>query len=191
MTAYGHSWVAGEAASDDAHAFVALAAAELGLEADNRGVGGSHSPATARVVAEDPPTGSAVVVVMTGLNDLRAAGTDPAGPRQYADALHAILRTVRTSAPDAVVVAVEQPHLAVYDRHPPHDRGSSDLVDAYDRVLRDVVAAHPGTRLATVPGWDPGTMLAADTVHPDDLGHAVLARAVVDAVRAATAPAPG
>ncbi len=146
-------------------------------------------------MAQDPPTGSAVVVVMTGLNDLRAAGTDPAGSRASADALQAILATLRASTPDAVVVVVEQPHLAVYDRHPPHDRGSSALVDADNRVLRDVVAAHPGTRLAPVPGWDPGTMLDPDTVHPDDLGHAVLARAVVDAVRAAlrdrAAPAPG
>jgi len=34
-----------------------------------------------------------------------------------------------------------------------------------------------------VPDWDRTTMLAEDTVHPNDIGHAVLGEAVANAYR--------
>lgn len=183
LTAYGHSWIDGDGASDPSRCLVRLAASALGLEADNRGVGGSRSTATAQLVVARPPAGSRVVLVMTGLNDVRLHGRAALAP--YADAIDTILTTVRRAVPEALVVTVEQPRLVDYSRHAPHDRGSDDLVDALNATLRTVAGAHPGVLVVPVPGWDRETMLAPDTVHPDDAGHAYLAAAVVEAVRAA------
>jgi lysophospholipase L1-like esterase len=185
LTAYGHSWVDGDGASDRGRTMAALVADGLGLTLDNRAVGGSGSTATAEVVVARPPSGSRVVLVMTGLNDVRLLGDDPAALAGYAAAMGTILATVRRAVPEALVVVVEQPHLVDYSWHAPHDRGSDALVDALDATLRDVAAEHPGVLLVPVPAWDAATMLAADTVHPNDAGHAYLASAVVEAVRAA------
>jgi lysophospholipase L1-like esterase len=182
LTAYGHSWIDGDGASERARTLVALVAQALGLEADNRGVGGSHSPETAALVRARPPEPSALLLLMTGLNDARLHGDDPAALAEYGAAVDAILAELRTACPDAVVVAIEQPHLVDYSLHAPHDQGSDALVDAYNATLGQVAGAHPGTLLVRVTGWDARTMLADDTVHPNDAGHAQIARAVVDAV---------
>jgi lysophospholipase L1-like esterase len=185
LTAYGHSWVDGDGASGRAHTVAALVAAGLGLELDNRAVGGSGSTATAEVVRAGPPAAGGVVLVMTGLNDGRLHGPTPRALEAYADALRTILVTVREAVPDAVVVTVEQPRLVDYARHAPHDQGSHDVVDLLNETLRRVAAEHPGVLVVPVPGWDAATMLADDTVHPNDAGHAYLATAVLEAVRAA------
>jgi lysophospholipase L1-like esterase len=183
LTAYGHSWVDGDGASDPRRTLAVLVADALGLTLDNRAVGGSRSTATADLVATRPPSPSRVVLLMTGLNDVRLLGD--AGPPEVATAVRTILTAVHQAVPQALVVVVEQPHLADYSRHAPHDRGSDALVDALNATLRDVAAEHPGVLLVPVPAWDAATMLAADTVHPNDAGHAYLASAVVEAVRAA------
>jgi lysophospholipase L1-like esterase len=186
LTAYGHSWVDGDGASDRGRTMAALVAAELGLELDNRAVGGSASTATAALVRARPPAPGAVVLVMTGLNDGRLHGPAPEALAAYADALDTILAVVARSAPGARLVTVEQPRLVDYSLHAPHDQGSDDVVDALNDTLRRVAAEHPGVLVVPVPGWDAETMLADDTVHPNDAGHAYLARAVVEAVRAAS-----
>jgi lysophospholipase L1-like esterase len=97
-------------------------------------------------------------------------------------ALRAIFRAFHAANPAALTVTVEQPHLANYSLHAPHDRGSDEIIDAYNRRLRAVAGRH-GVVLASVTGWNPGTMLSADTVHPNDAGHAQVADAVVRAVQ--------
>jgi len=44
-------------------------------------------------------------------------------------------------------------------------------------ALRRAAAEDPRVVLAEADDWDPHRMLADDTVHPNDAGHACLARA--------------
>lgn len=178
LTAYGPSWVAGEGASHPSHGLVDVAARLLGCTADNCGVGGSSTPDTAALVRREAPPRSAIYVLMTGLNDARLQGCDPARLEEYESALRTLLAALRHANPEALTIAVEQPPLADYSLHTPHDQGSDQIPDAYNDRLRAIVRSHPGVALAQVEGWNAATMLATDTVHPNDLGHAHVARAV-------------
>lgn len=185
LIAYGHSWTAGDGASSAALCFAAQSASDLGLDLDNRGVGGSGSAATAESIAVVPPPAAALYVLMTGLNDLRLGGESPSSARQYATALRRILAAFRRTSPKALVVAVAQPYLVDFSLHAPHNRGSNALIDRYNSVLRRAAAEHHFVALAVAGDWDPGVMLHGDTVHPNDAGHACLARAVTEAAAAA------
>ena len=184
MVSYGHSWIDGDGASSPATCLAALTAELLGLELDNRGVGGSSSTGTAALVQADPPPPADLYLLMTGLNDLRLGGDAPSALGDYADSLRTVLDAFTRAAPDALVVAVAQPHLVDFSLHAPHNRGSNTLVDIYNRELRTVAARYPRVVVAEPDGWDAASMLDADTVHANDAGHACLARA---AARAATA----
>lgn len=185
LTAYGHSWVQGDGATGPHRRLVDVAAHALGCPADNWGVGGTLSSHTAELVSRQPPPRSGIYLLMTGLNDARLHGGSPAALERYEGALGTVLHALSRRSPQAFVVAVEQPHLADYSWHAPHDRGSDAYVDAYNAVLRRMVGGYPRALLTVVAGWTPGTMLAADTVHPNDAGHSRIARAVVEAVTGA------
>ena len=185
MVSYGHSWIDGDGASAPSLCLAARAAAGLGLELDNRGVGGSSSTGTAALVRDAAPPPAALYLLMTGLNDLRLGGESPSSLENYAGALRTILAAFRRAAPGALVVAVAQPPLLDFSLHAPHNRGSNGLVNVYNDQLRRVAERFPGVVVAEADGWDAGTMLAEDTVHANDAGHECLARAVVAAATAA------
>ncbi|WP_142062762.1 SGNH/GDSL hydrolase family protein [Pseudarthrobacter sp. B4EP4b] len=185
MVSYGHSWVDGDGASTGASCMAALVAGGLGLELDNRGVGGSSSTGTAALITADAPPAAALYLLMTGLNDLRLGGESASSLQQYADSLRTIFEAVRQASPDAVVAALAQPHLLDFSLHAPHNLGSNTLVDTYNATLRKVAGAQPGVVVVEPDGWDAASMLDADTVHPNDAGHSCLARAAVRAVTAA------
>nr|WP_245192332.1 SGNH/GDSL hydrolase family protein [Arthrobacter pigmenti] len=176
--AYGHSWVDGDGASSPSSCFTSRAAVELRLELDNRGVGGSNSTGTAALIAATPPPPASLYVLMTGLNDLRLGGESPSSARGYAAALQRIFTAIRRASPSALVVAVMQPYLLDFSLYAPHNLGSNSLIDQYNSVLRRAAAEYSRVALAEADDWDPETMLSADTVHPNDAGHASLARAV-------------
>lgn len=179
LVAYGHSWVDGDGASSEAAGFAALAARELGLTLDNRGVGGSGSSATAELIASDPPPAAVLCVVMTGLNDLRLHGGDPAALNNYAAALRRILTTLQRTSPESAILILAQPHLVEFSLHAPHNRGSNQLIDRYNAVLQGCAAEYTQALMVEAIDWNARRMLDADTVHPNDAGHACLARAVV------------
>lgn len=181
LTAYGHSWVQGDGASTPAHRMVDVAARLLGVAPCNRGVGGSSSLQTAALVARHPPPSSQLYLLVAGLNDARLNGPDTVALVRYAAAVRSVLRAFRAARPDATTIVLAQPHLLDYSLHPPHNRGSDDVIDTYNARLRDVVSREPRVVMAGVPRWDRRTMLAEDTVHPNDIGHAVLGEAVADA----------
>jgi lysophospholipase L1-like esterase len=149
------------------------------------GVGGSLSTDTADLLTRQPPPVSPVYVVMTGLSDARLRGASLASLEEFSTALESVFRSFHAANQAALVVAVEQPHLTDYSLHAPHDRGSNEIVDAYNRRLRTVAGRH-GVVSVGVAGWHPETMLSADTVHPNDAGHAQVAAAVVRAVQASS-----
>lgn len=189
LVAYGHSWVDGDGASSRAACFAALAASELGLALDNRGVGGSRSSATAELITSDAPPAAVLYVVMTGLNDLRLHGGDPAALNDYAGALRRILTTLQRTSPESAVLILAQPHLVEFGLHAPHNRGSNQLIDRYNTVLQGCSAEYTRALVVEADGWDVHRMLAEDTVHPNDAGHTCLARAVVRAAATIELPA--
>lgn len=185
MVSYGHSWVDGDGASGPESCLAARVAAGLGLELDNRGVGGSSSTGTAALVQAAPPPPAAFYLLMTGLNDLRLAGDAASALERYAAALRTVLAAFSRSGPEAPVVVIAQPHLLDFSLHAPHNLGSNTLVDSYNEELRRVAAEFRQVVVAEAAGWNAATMLDADTVHPNDAGHSCLARAAILAATAA------
>jgi lysophospholipase L1-like esterase len=122
---------------------------------------------------------------MTGLNDLRLGGDSPASFRSYSAALKIILAKFRTAAPESLTLVIEQPRLLDFSRHAPHNRGSNMLVGRYNAELRRIARRVPGVLVVEATDWDPQVMLDADTVHPNDSGHACLAKATVRCVTTA------
>lgn len=183
LAAYGHSWVQGDGATAAGNRLVEVAARELGLRACNLGVGGTSSIQTAALLAGRPAPPAELYLLMTGLNDARLHGQDPAGLDAYARALDVILGAFGSVSPGVRIIAVEQPQLLDYSLHAPHDRGSSEIVDRYNDRLRRSCTGRPGVAVVRVPGWDPESMLAEDTVHPNDAGHAQIGSAVAHAYR--------
>ncbi|WP_433167093.1 SGNH/GDSL hydrolase family protein [Kribbella sp. CA-247076] len=183
LGAYGHSWVYGTGARAHSEGFAVLAARELGLDLNNHAASGSLSTETARLVTAQAPEPADVFVVMTGFNDARLYGAAPAGRRQYEDSLEVLFRALHKADPKALLLAIEQPYVEDYSGHSPYDRATDTILDQYNAVLRAVVTALPFAATVVVDGWDARTMIAPDNVHPNDDGHAVLARAVVRAAR--------
>lgn len=181
LAAYGHSYVQGAAATAPSRRFVNIASSKLGCAFDNNGVGGSLSTDTVRLVTTNPPPPAEYYLLMTGLNDARLYGGELTGIRTYATALAAVFEAFEMVNPSSQVIAVEQPYLCDYSQHSPYDKGSDALVDAYNRQLREVAASYASVVLARVGFWNKRTMIAADTVHPNDLGHREIARAVCQA----------
>ena len=120
-------------------------------------------------------------VVLTGLNDARRYGRSSRALYSYTAALRTIFRALATAEPGALIACLEQPYLADYSQYAPHDHGSDALIDAYNERMRAVAGDHPRVVIAVATDWDASTMLATDTVHPNDRGHLELARAVVRA----------
>jgi lysophospholipase L1-like esterase len=146
----------------------------------NLGVGGSSSRQTAELVCREGAAAADAYLLVVGLNDARRHGTDPAALEAYARALNAIVDRCLAASAQAPVLAVEQPPLVAYDRHPPHDRGSASALTAYNRALRRAAARKPRTFVVRVRAWDASSMLADETVHPNDLGHETIGMAVAD-----------
>jgi lysophospholipase L1-like esterase len=188
LTAYGHSWVYGTGARRHSEGFVGLAARQLGVGVSNHAESGSLSTETARLVIARPPEPAGRYVLMTGFNDARLHGAAPAGQRQYQESLEIVFGALHKADPQAVTLAVEQPYIENYSGHPPYDQASDAIDDRYNSILRTTVAGFPSARAVVVNGWDATTMLAADNVHPNDRGHAVLARALVRAITGRTGP---
>jgi lysophospholipase L1-like esterase len=186
LAAYGHSWVAGEGASDSERGCVEVTASLLGMTSLNLGVGGFSSEDTAQLVCRQGARPADAYLVIVGLNDARRYGTDPAAMHAYVRALTVVVDRCVAASSHAWVLLVEQPPLVRYDRYPPHDQGSSSALDAYNGLLRRVAAQQPHSVSVTVRGWDARSMLADDTVHPNDLGHQTIAVAVARAYQLAS-----
>ena len=185
LALYGHSWVAGEAASRPERSLSDLAGARLGMTPINLGVGGSSTLEAAALVSRCGVVRAEAYLILTGLNDARLHGTDPAALDAYSSAMETVVTACEASGPDAVVLLIEQPPLLDYSGYPPHDQGSLPALDAYNRRLALVADRHRQAVLVHVDGWDPAAMLDDDTVHPNDRGHATLAAAAVRAYRRA------
>ncbi len=162
----GDSIGVGQGASDSAHTYASILAAELRMPLDNRSVG-------ATVVAQQAlPTDlhpGDVVVWMAGYNDMRA-GHDAvevaATVQAAAEAMRAQGATVYIASPIPMTTA----GYATYG--PEWNRGSDALRSAYQAELPNAIRIAFDVR-----------NVDADLVHPNDAGHRQIANAFLTAMR--------
>ena len=178
---YGDSIVEGWQASGPAWAWPALAGRAHGLDVVNLGYAGAARGELAS--AEEIAALDADVITL-------AHGTNcwtrtPHGEALFAEGLRAFLAIVREGHPATPIVAVS-PILRVDAEAKPNRLGATlaDLRRAFERVIGERIAGGD-ERLVLVPGRElvPAAELP-DGLHPDDAGHARLARALGPLLRA-------
>ncbi len=182
LAAYGHSYVLGSAATTTSRRFVNIVTSRLGSALENNGVGGALSTDTAEKVMARPPAAADHYLLMTGVNDARLYGSSRMALDDYGSALGQMFGAFLGVDPRCQVIAVAHPHLQDYSQHAPYDHACDELLDAYNRRLEEIAEQYSQVSVATVEDWDTRTMLAVDTVHPNDLGHQKLAQAVLRAL---------
>lgn len=168
---FGHSYVAAAGATDEAHGWASLVGASTCLPVVNFAVGGDVSDQTRqRVEARLANLAEGdLVVVQSGINDVRRYGDDPARLERYRQNLAAIAAMV---GPDRLVIVGGVP-IAGWDAYAPFDQGTPAVLAAYNAAAQAVTPS-----FVEVTGWDVAAHVHEDLVHPNDAGH----RAIADVV---------
>jgi len=113
-----------------------------------------------------------------GLNDMRA-GMPPEDFRQ--DMAEIVTQVQAACRPVTVLTTVY--HVSAYDWYPPYDRGSVAATQVYNLVIRQLAHEH-GCLLADI--WEAqgqaDWLIHPDTVHANDLGHALIAHRVFETI---------
>ena len=178
LIAYGHSYLAADPC------YAQAAAGELGLGFERRAIRG------AKIAQVDnwahigtwrwQPGQSDLVLLDATINDVGIT-TLPTFQRH----LQSILNTI-THGPTMVVLVAPMPVRLT--------RAGPSRIAAYQAIIHAELVHYPNTVLADASTeWNPNTDLGPDGVHPNDAGRALLAEAVVTAVRTRQASngAPG
>lgn len=154
----------------------------------------SQEPVRASVAGAD------VVLVTAGANDLyplvearEGAGCDPScvaeGVDQSIESVVHLVTRVRSLAPTARIVVTDYWDVFFLDPgDPAFDAWADQVTVGFDQRLALALAATDATLVSTYGPFHttPGgvtALLAADGDHPNDAGHALIARLVLDALR--------
>lgn len=178
---YGDSIVEGWKASAPAWAWPALAGRAHGLDVVNLGYAGAARGELASA-EEIAALDADLITIAHGTNCWTRT---PHGEALFAEGLRAFLGIVREGHPTTPIVALS-PILRVDAEAKPNRLGATlaDLRRAFERVVAERIAAGDA-RLVGVPGRElvPAAELP-DGIHPDDAGHARIARALGPLLRA-------
>ncbi|MCW3014437.1 MAG: Lipolytic protein family [Solirubrobacterales bacterium] len=165
---FGHSYVSGRDPDHDVTPWPDRAGQALGLQLDNRGIGGTESPETLEVVREYKPDPQDTIVIECILNDALRHGRS--GLDVWRQSVDAMLTHVTPAVPADRILLVLDP--------PP--RGSDQLTtdgEPFTRTLRryadagQEVASRHGVRvLDLAPGWDTDRDISDDGLHPSEAG---------------------
>ena len=172
---YGDSIAEGWKASGPAWAWPALVGRRHALDVVNLGYAGA---ARGEIVSAEEIAAlrADVITVAHGTNCWMRT---PHAEAQFAEGLRAFLAIVREGHPRTPIVAVS-PILRLDAEEKPNRLGATltDLRRGFERVVNERIASGD-ERLVLVPGRAlvPAAQLA-DGIHPDDAGHALLARAI-------------
>ena len=170
--------------------FGPLLADALGAVLTNLAVNGSR---VGGVLAEQLPAAlherPDVAVLMVGMNDTMRSDFDPA--RLTTDLDHVVGALVAAGA--TVITAKYHDHHRVFRLPGPLRRALASRIAALNDVLDTVGARHGATviDLGALPGIYQPAAWAVDRLHPSELGHRLLARAIVDRLAAAGATVRG
>jgi lysophospholipase L1-like esterase len=178
---YGDSIVEGWKASGPAWAWPARASRAHGLDVVNLGYAGAARGELASA-EEIAALAADVITIAHGTNCWTRT---PHGEALFAEGLRSFLAIVREGHPSTPIVALS-PMLRVDAEAKPNRLGATlaDLRSAFERVVRERIAGGD-QRLVLVPGRElvPAAELP-DGIHPDDAGHARLARTLGPLLRA-------
>jgi lysophospholipase L1-like esterase len=183
LVVYGHSMPAGGGASDPSRKYAVLTADALGLRLVDRAVGGTGAAnATKTMQAARPAGPHDAVVLHTGMNDIFRRGVDAVAHGRQA-VRHFLAGTA--DAGRRVVVLECQP--ISWQDTPPH-RNLQPAYEAWNAMLREEAAAWRDVAvLDTCERWDARRFEDPGKYHPNDDGHARIARALA-ALLASTSP---
>ena len=193
LAVLGDSLAYGTGASDTAHGFAfltyeAIARERPGSEITNYAIGGSVARDVVRLQAARLRERRAdAVIVCVGGNDVVRA-TDPDA---FAAAYRELLAAVRRFAPQAAIVVLGVPDVAISPLFAERAEAVRALARADDRGARAAASAARATYVdlfaLTHGRRDPAAFLGSDRFHPSNGGHAAIAAAVIPAVRGALA----
>lgn len=168
VISYGHSWPAGYGVPEGYPQMVAEA---LQRPYVDRAVGGDLVAGTSARAQLQPPHAGDVVILETGLNDARAYGM--AGVDAFRDFFTGTLYAMRDA--QRVVIVLDQ-SIPRWHAYAPYSHGSTSVIRAYNRVIRDVARSYPNVQVVRArlhpAGFQP------DGVHPNRRGHLRLAHRV-------------
>lgn len=124
-----------------------------------------------------------VAVVLVGMNDTMRSDFDPV--RLAADFDHVVSALVASGA--VVITAKYHDHHRVFRLPGPLRRALASRIAALNEVLDAVGTRHGATvlDLGSLPGIYQPAAWAVDRLHPSELGHRLLARAIADRLAAA------
>lgn len=187
---FGHSYVAGLGASKPSMAWASLVAARTCRPLVNQARSSDLSAETESqfLMAVKTFRRGDVVVVETGINDVRLFGPDADLANRYGQHLREMVSYLRETKQGQriPVVFVVDPGISAsaWSKYPPYDKGGQEIADAYAQKLKDVAAEWADVSVVDVrPTWSEGH-IHADGVHPNDTGHATIAGAVEEVLRA-------
>lgn len=171
LVVYGHSMPDGRGASDLSSGYAVLTAEAAGMRLVNRADGGSSAMVAARTMAASPAVAPEdVVLIHTGVNDLFRRDDDALRPGR--DAIRQVL--VGTTAASRQVVVLECRPVSWQATLARRDLGSA--YEAWNQMLREEAAAAGADVLETCAAWEPARFTDPPQFHPNDEGHALIAR---------------
>jgi len=176
LICFGDSITVGGYSSTPALAYVALVAAAMGYTLDNRAIGATRiaEQLTLEILpaSVQPPN---VALFLTGYNDMRHA-------TPLADYRASLAQAVAWLTQDGATLFLGdclRDTAEGYALFPPFDQGSDVGVDAFNQIIH----AQLGVRhVFASAAFDPANTIA-DHIHPNDAGHAQIARAFLAAMR--------
>ena len=187
---FGHSYVAGLGASKPDRAWPLIVAARTCRPLVNKARSSDLSAETENqfLMTVDSFRRGDVVVIETGVNDVRLFGPDADLANRYAQHLTEMVSYLRSTqrGQEIPVVFVVDPGISAsaWGKYPPYDKGSQEVADDYAEKLKDVAAVMSDVSVVDVRSTWSEEHIAADGVHPNDTGHATIAAAVGEALRA-------
>jgi lysophospholipase L1-like esterase len=130
-----------------------------------------------------------VAVVIVGMNDTMRSGFDPVRLGDHLDRVVTRLRAVGTT----VVTIRYHDHQRVFPLPGPLRRALGARIAALNEILDAVVGRHgiPHVDLGGLPGIYLPAAWAVDRLHPSELGHRMLARAIVERLAESGVAVPG
>ena len=197
LVALGESTVEGMCATSADRRWVNILANLIGqyqgvpVTLHNKGIGANAiSPASPGYAASARPSGLErycedaialrpdLFILSYGLNDMRAGMPTEA----FRQAMEQIIVDVAEACASVTVLTTVY-YMTAYDLYPPFDRGSIAATEVYNLVIRQLAEKH-GCILADI--WSAEGQadwaIHPDTVHPNDLGHRLIANRVFEAI---------
>lgn len=170
LVAFGDSITVGDGATEHRYGYAQLVAGSGLL--DNRAVSGTRMIDHEQAIRSATFEPSDTVLWLTGYNDMRI-GTPL---EEYRAGLQSALSCI----PGAYIGNCLRMPQASYSI-PPNDKGSDARVLEFNRVIAQEVRAAGCHLVDACAAWD--TALCDDRIHPNNEGHAALARAFLATMR--------